>query len=68
MKPRERVAQHGRPNHNHAFCGTYVLSTGADQLPVSTRYAQRNDAAVVRNYGALLVEVTMVRGGDGICF
>lgn len=30
-----------------------VLTRGADQMPVSTKFEMRNDAGVVRNYGAL---------------
>jgi DNA excision repair protein ERCC-2 len=34
-----------------------VLTRGADQLPVSTKFDMRSDPAVVRSYGRLLVEL-----------
>jgi DNA excision repair protein ERCC-2 len=34
-----------------------VISRGSDQLAVSTRYEDRGDMGVVRNYGAMLVEL-----------
>mmetsp|Transcript_1159 Transcript_1159/g.3942 ORF Transcript_1159/g.3942 Transcript_1159/m.3942 type:complete len:281 (-) Transcript_1159:27-869(-) len=42
-----------------------VVTKGADQLAVSTRFESREDASVVRNYGALLVELA-ARVPDGI--
>ena len=42
-----------------------VVTKGADQLAVSTRFESREDASVVRNYGALLVELAS-RVPDGI--
>mmetsp|Transcript_8985 Transcript_8985/g.22241 ORF Transcript_8985/g.22241 Transcript_8985/m.22241 type:complete len:815 (-) Transcript_8985:62-2506(-) len=37
-----------------------VITRGSDQLAVSTRYEDRNDASVVRNYGAMLIELCNV--------
>jgi len=37
-----------------------VISRGSDQLAVSTRYEDRGDMGVVRNYGAMLVELCSV--------
>ncbi|VEU35337.1 unnamed protein product [Pseudo-nitzschia multistriata] len=37
-----------------------VITRGSDQLAVSTRYEDRNDASVVRNYGAMLVDLCSV--------
>ena len=34
-----------------------VISRGSDQLPVSTKFDDRGDLGVVRNYGSMLVEV-----------
>ncbi|GAX15523.1 DNA excision repair protein ERCC-2 [Fistulifera solaris] len=34
-----------------------VITRGSDQLAVSTRYEDRGDMGVVRNYGAMLVEL-----------
>eukprot|EP00934_Nitzschia_sp_Nitz4_P005055 Nitzschia sp. Nitz4//scaffold55_size114948//63607//66252//NITZ4_003904-RA/size114948-snap-gene-0.175-mRNA-1//1//CDS//3329554539//5045//frame0 len=37
-----------------------VITRGSDQLAVSTRFEDRNDLGVVRNYGAMLVELCSV--------
>jgi DNA excision repair protein ERCC-2 len=37
-----------------------VITRGSDQLPVSTKFEDRNDLGVVRNYGAMLVELCSV--------
>jgi DNA excision repair protein ERCC-2 len=34
-----------------------VITRGSDQVAVSTKYEDRNDLGVVRNYGAMLVEI-----------
>jgi len=45
-----------------------VVTRGSDQLPISTRYEVRNDPAVIRNYGYLLLEI-IPHVPDGIvCF
>nr|WCZ58321.1 general transcription and DNA repair factor IIH helicase subunit [Paratrimastix eleionoma] len=42
-----------------------IVTRGSDQLPVSSKYDVRNDPSVVRNYGALLVEISGV-APDGV--
>lgn len=37
-----------------------VITRGSDQLAVSTKYEDRNDVGVVRNYGAMLVDLCSV--------
>jgi len=37
-----------------------VITRGSDQLAVSTKFEDRNDLGVVRNYGAMLVELCSV--------
>lgn len=37
-----------------------VITRGSDQLAVSTKYEDRNDIGVVRNYGSMLVELCSV--------
>ena len=39
---------------------------GSDQLPISTRFEERNDMSIIRNYGTLLLETAKVVP-DGIC-
>ena len=43
-----------------------VVTRGSDQTPISSMYSVRGDIAVVRNYGALLVELCKTVP-DGIC-
>jgi DNA excision repair protein ERCC-2 len=43
-----------------------IVSKGNDQTPLSTRFEQRNDSNVIRNYGTLLLE-TVKSVPDGIC-
>jgi DNA excision repair protein ERCC-2 len=43
-----------------------VVTKGADQTPISTRFTQRKEPSVVRNYGALLLEVCSIVP-DGVC-
>jgi DNA excision repair protein ERCC-2 len=43
-----------------------VVTRGNDQVPLSTRFEQHNDVAVLRNYGHLLLEVAS-SVPDGIC-
>ena len=45
-----------------------VLSRGADQLPVSTKFDMRNDPGVVRNYGRMLVDLAATVPDGIICF
>ncbi len=37
-----------------------VITRGSDQLAISTKFEDRNDLGVVRNYGAILVELCSV--------
>ena len=37
-----------------------ILTRGADQMPVSTKFDMRDDPNVVRNYGRMLVELASV--------
>ncbi len=37
-----------------------ILTRGADQMPVSTKFDMRDDPNVVRNYGRMLVELAAV--------
>ena len=37
-----------------------VITRGSDQLAVSTKYEDRNDIGVVRNYGSMLVDLCSV--------
>jgi DNA excision repair protein ERCC-2 len=45
-----------------------IVTRGADQVAVSTRFEIRNDPAVVRNYGQLLVEMCKVVPDGLVCF
>ncbi|KAA8491366.1 DNA repair helicase XPD [Porphyridium purpureum] len=37
-----------------------IVSRGSDQQPISSKYELRNDAAVIRNYGSLVIELAAV--------
>ncbi|KAK2079810.1 hypothetical protein QBZ16_002205 [Prototheca wickerhamii] len=45
-----------------------VLTRGADQLPVSTKFDMRDDPAVTRNYGRLLVDLAAAVPDGIVCF
>lgn len=45
-----------------------VVTRGADQMPLSTRYEMRSDPAVERNYGRLLVDLAAVVPDGMVCF
>lgn len=45
-----------------------VLTRGADQQPISTRFEQRGDPSVMRNYGNMLVELARAIPDGIICF
>lgn len=34
-----------------------VITRGSDQVPISSRFEVRNDPAVVRNFGSILIEM-----------
>jgi DNA excision repair protein ERCC-2 len=43
-----------------------VVTRGSDQIPLSTKFDQRKDVSIIRNYGALLLEVASTVP-DGVC-
>ncbi len=45
-----------------------IVTRGSDQVAVSTRFEDRGDPAVVRNYGALLVDMCSVVPDGIVCF
>jgi DNA excision repair protein ERCC-2 len=45
-----------------------VITRGSDQRPVSTRYEDRGDLGVIRNYGTMLVELCSVIPDGVIAF
>ena len=45
-----------------------VVTSGSDQAQMSTRFEVRDDASVVRNYGALLVDLASAVPDGIICF
>lgn len=44
------------------------MTRGSDQVNVSSRFQIRDDPAVVRNYGSLLVELSAVVPDGIVCF
>ncbi|PSN41187.1 TFIIH basal transcription factor complex helicase XPD subunit [Blattella germanica] len=45
-----------------------IVSKGNDQVAISSRFETREDVAVVRNYGQLLVEVATIVPDGVVCF
>uniref|UniRef100_A0A023F3L9 General transcription and DNA repair factor IIH helicase subunit XPD n=1 Tax=Triatoma infestans TaxID=30076 RepID=A0A023F3L9_TRIIF len=45
-----------------------IVSKGSDQVAMTSRYESREDIAVVRNYGQLLVEICSVVPDGVVCF
>jgi DNA excision repair protein ERCC-2 len=45
-----------------------VVTRGSDQMPISSSYTAREDKSVVRNYGALLVDLSRVVPDGMVCF
>lgn len=43
-----------------------VVTRGSDQIPLSTKFDQRKDVSILRNYGSLLLEVAS-SVPDGVC-
>lgn len=43
-----------------------VVTRGSDQIPLSTKFDQRKDISIIRNYGSLLLEVAS-SVPDGVC-
>lgn len=37
-----------------------VITRGSDQVPISSRFEVRNDPAVVRNFGSILIDMSRV--------
>lgn len=61
------------PTHLHIWelirhFPTQIVSKGNDQVAISSRFETREDVAVVRNYGQLLVEVASVVPDGVVCF
>jgi Rad3-related DNA helicase len=42
------------------FDGSKVITRGSDQVAISSRFEVRNDPAVVRNFGSILVEYSKI--------
>jgi len=53
--------------HRSCVC-PLIVTRGSDQLAVSSKYDSRNDLAVVRNYGNLLVEMSTIVPDGIVCF
>ncbi|CAK1581300.1 unnamed protein product [Parnassius mnemosyne] len=45
-----------------------VMSKGSDQVAISSKYETREDVAVIRNYGQLLVEISACVPDGVVCF
>ncbi|KAK9840775.1 hypothetical protein WJX81_004020 [Elliptochloris bilobata] len=45
-----------------------VLTRGADQMPMSTKFDMRGDEGVIRNYGRMLVELAAAIPDGIVCF
>lgn len=45
-----------------------IVSKGADQISMTSRFQIRNDPAVVRNYGILLIEFAKITPDGLVCF
>lgn len=45
-----------------------VIGRGNDQVSISSRYETRNDIAVIRNYGLLVVEMSSIVPDGIVCF
>lgn len=45
-----------------------VLTRGADQQPMSTKFDMRTDPGVIRNYGKMLVSLAAVVPDGVVCF
>ena len=45
-----------------------IMTKGADQLAVSSRFEERENTGVVRNYGSLLVELSGIVPDGLVCF
>ncbi|XP_052742411.1 general transcription and DNA repair factor IIH helicase subunit XPD [Bicyclus anynana] len=45
-----------------------IVSKGSDQVTISSKYETREDVAVIRNYGQLLVEISACVPDGVVCF
>ena len=45
-----------------------IVSKGTDQLSISTKFDERDDISIIRNYGNLLVELSEVVPDGIVCF
>jgi len=45
-----------------------IITRGSDQVTISSQYEVRNDLAVVRNYGNILVEMSAIVPDGIVCF
>ncbi|CAH2049580.1 unnamed protein product, partial [Iphiclides podalirius] len=45
-----------------------IVSKGSDQVAISSKYESREDVAVIRNYGQLLVEISACVPDGVVCF
>ena len=45
-----------------------IMTKGADQLQVCSKFDQRENTGVVRNYGSLLVELSMLVPDGLVCY
>lgn len=45
-----------------------VLTRGADQMPMSTKFDMRGDEGVIRNYGRMLVDLAAAIPDGIVCF
>ncbi|XP_026498197.1 general transcription and DNA repair factor IIH helicase subunit XPD [Vanessa tameamea] len=45
-----------------------IVSKGSDQVAISSKYESREDVAVIRNYGQLLVEISSCVPDGVVCF
>eukprot|EP01097_Dermamoeba_algensis_P011762 TRINITY_DN9248_c0_g1_i1.p1 TRINITY_DN9248_c0_g1~~TRINITY_DN9248_c0_g1_i1.p1 ORF type:complete len:312 (-),score=49.86 TRINITY_DN9248_c0_g1_i1:32-967(-) len=53
--------------HRPCIC-PLIISRGGDQVPITSKYDARNDPAVVRNFGNLLIEMTVIVPDGIVCF
>jgi hypothetical protein len=52
----------------HWITNNQIITRGSDQVPISSKFDLRNDPAVVRNFGALLVEMSAIVPDGIVCF
>lgn len=45
-----------------------VITRGSDQVAISSRFEVRNDPAVVRNFGSILIEYSKIVPDGVVCF